>query len=401
VATDINALRSVWNRFGEIDPLWAVLSDDAKKGGRWDVEQFFESGRVEVDDVIRRVDAALAATGREVRPRAGALDFGCGVGRISQGLSPHVGQVDGVDIAVSMVRRAEELNRADNVRFHVSSGELLEQFPDGTFDLVYTAHVLQHMDPVYQRQYVTEFFRVLRPEGVAMLEFATDPVRGAAEALPDAAFRAELTVVAAPSRLNPGDRSTVRVRVRNASGVTWPSTGTDGWYLVTLGGHWWPVDAESGDRTSSESQEEPHRAWLPADLPAGEEVELELPVEVPAEPGAYRLALDLVQEGVDWFVTRGSTPAETAVIRVGGPSGWRHRLSAVGSRALHRSGPSAATEAEPVMEMHGVDDKTIRGWVAQSGGRVLASFDWDEVSKSRSRDWQRRGYICVCEQAGS
>jgi hypothetical protein len=51
------------------------------------------------------------------------------------------------------------------------------------------------------------------------------------------------------------------------------------------------------------------------------------------------------------------------------------------------------------MEMHGIDDATIRGWIDEAGGRVLASFDWDELSRSQSRDWQRRGYICVREES--
>ncbi len=395
MATDFDGLRRVWNRLGEIDPLWAVLSDDAKKGGRWDVDEFFESGRVEVDEVLRRTDEALVAAGRSAGPRERALDFGCGVGRISQGLSRHVGQVDGVDIAESMVRRAGELSRTDNVRFVLSSGELLEQFDDDEFDLVYTAHVLQHMEPTYQQQYVTEFFRVLRDGGVAMLEFVTEPVRGASAALPDEAFRAELTVLDAPTSMRPSDLSTVRVRLRNGGPHAWPSIGTDGWYLVTLGAHWWPVDAQSGHHATTESAEEAHRAWLPTDLAAGEEVELVLPITAPAKLGAYRLALDPVQEGVDWFVRRGNTPVETEVIRVGEPSGW-HRTAEAARRAARRPGRQAEPEPEPVMEMHGIPDETIQGWVEAAGGRVLTSFDWDEVSRSASRDWQRRGYVCVC-----
>jgi hypothetical protein len=166
---------------------------------------------------------------------------------------------------------------------------------------------------------------------------------------------------------------------------------------VTVGGHWWRVDDKSGERTSTESQEEAHRALLPADLPAGEEIELELPIRAPAEPGAYRLALDPVQEGVDWFVSRGSTPVETAVIAVGDSSGWRQRLTEHSRQIMRRPARSPA-HREPVMEMHGVDDATIHDWAEQAGGRVLTSFDWDQVSGSKSRDWKRRGYICVAEK---
>jgi SAM-dependent methyltransferase len=398
VVTDFSALRTTWNRLGELDPLWAVLSDDAKKGGRWDLDEFFESGRMEVDDVMRRVDAAVTADGRQPLKPERALDFGCGVGRISQALRRHAGQVMGVDIADSMIRRARNLNRADNVRFQLSSGELLEQLDDDTFDLVYTAHVLQHMETTYQRRYVSEFFRILRPNGVAMLELVTEPVQGASVPLPDEAFQAELTILDAPSDVRPSQPSTVRVRLRNVGTHAWPSVGTDGWYLVTVGGHWWPVDQASGERSSAESRPEPARAPLPSDLAPGDAVELSFRFRAPDEPGAYRLALDPVQEGVDWFGNRGSTPAETPVIMVADRLGWR-RATSVARKALGRVASQADEGPEPVMEMHGNPDTAIRDWIEEAGGRVLACFDWDEVSRSQSRDWQRRGYICVRERA--
>lgn len=397
MATDFNGLRTTWNRLGEIDPLWAVLSDDAKKGGRWDVDEFFESGRVEVDDVLGRIDAAMVATGLHAGAHHRALDFGCGVGRISQALSRHVDEVDGVDIAASMVERARTLKPPANIHFHLSTGELLEQFDDGYFDLVYTAHVLQHMEPVYQREYVGEFFRVLRPGGIAMLEVVTEPVRGASEALPDEAFHADITVVSAPPRLAPSATAPVVVRARNSSPHRWPSVGTDGWYVVTLGGHWWPVDRTTGERRSTESLPEPRRAKFPDDVGPGEETELTLLATAPEAPGDYRLAVDLVQEGVGWFASRGGTPVDTAVIEVRAPGSWQ-RASAKARRAFSRR-PEQADE--PVMEMHGTNDATLREWVTAAGGRVLTSFDWDDVSKSRSQDWQRRGYVCLYPEPGS
>jgi ubiquinone/menaquinone biosynthesis C-methylase UbiE len=43
------------------------------------------------------------------------------------------------------------------------------------FDLVYTMIVLQHMPQTFQREYVREFFRVLKPGGVAMFEMPDGP----------------------------------------------------------------------------------------------------------------------------------------------------------------------------------------------------------------------------------
>jgi hypothetical protein len=33
-----------WEDLGAVDPLWAILSDNQKKFGRWDLEEFFQTG---------------------------------------------------------------------------------------------------------------------------------------------------------------------------------------------------------------------------------------------------------------------------------------------------------------------------------------------------------------------
>jgi hypothetical protein len=69
---DIKKLKTTWNKLGEIDPLWAVLTHPEKKGGRWDTSEFFETGVREVSDLIDH----LAEVERSVGGKA--LDFGCG-----------------------------------------------------------------------------------------------------------------------------------------------------------------------------------------------------------------------------------------------------------------------------------------------------------------------------------
>ncbi len=45
-------------------------------------------------------------------PKRRALDFGCGVGRLTQALARHFNIVDGVDIAPSMIELANQFNRS-------------------------------------------------------------------------------------------------------------------------------------------------------------------------------------------------------------------------------------------------------------------------------------------------
>jgi hypothetical protein len=56
-----------------------------------------------------------------------------------------------------------------------------------------------------------------------------------------------------------------------------------------------------------------HRSFLEAPLEGGESVVLEAVVEAPASPGAYRLRMSAVQEGVAWFSDRGAAALEHSV----------------------------------------------------------------------------------------
>lgn len=50
-----------------------------------------------------------------------ALDFGCGVGRLTQALGARFDEVVGIDISSSKVKLAEELNTSPNCKFVVNN----------------------------------------------------------------------------------------------------------------------------------------------------------------------------------------------------------------------------------------------------------------------------------------
>ena len=68
------ALARNWEALGDSDPLFGVLSDPTKHGGKWDVEEFVSSGRAHVAKLLRSLEDARAS----FQPGA-CLDFGCGV----------------------------------------------------------------------------------------------------------------------------------------------------------------------------------------------------------------------------------------------------------------------------------------------------------------------------------
>lgn len=168
---DIDNLQQHWNKLGEQDPLWAILTRPDKKGGRWTIEEFFQLGVAEISEVT----AYLRGLGIATRP-AKALDFGCGVGRLTQALAGYCDEVVGIDIAPSMIEQANRLNRqGDRCRYLVNPGTDLTIVGDERFDLIYTNMVLQHMQPAYSARYIAEFVRLLTPGGVAVFQIPARP----------------------------------------------------------------------------------------------------------------------------------------------------------------------------------------------------------------------------------
>lgn len=169
MTVELDELQRDWSTLGTKDPLWAVLSLPGKRAGSWDIEEFLSTGRADVDETVCWLDQ-LALPIRWGR----VLDFGCGVGRLSQALASHADEVIGVDIAPPMLDAARRLDRSGGkCRFLLNDTADLSQFPDGHFDLVYSALVLQHLPPAAIDRYLIEFLRVLRPGGVAVVQVPT------------------------------------------------------------------------------------------------------------------------------------------------------------------------------------------------------------------------------------
>jgi ubiquinone/menaquinone biosynthesis C-methylase UbiE len=162
----LEQLRENWERWAEVDPMWAVCTDADKRNNQWRAEEFFASGRAEIDLLM----AEVAQLGREP-PRGAALDFGCGMGRLTQALARHFDQCTGVDISARMIELARQHNTCgERCRYLLNQADQLGQFAGETFDFIYCSRVLQHMAPAYSLAYVREFVRVLRPAGLLVFQ---------------------------------------------------------------------------------------------------------------------------------------------------------------------------------------------------------------------------------------
>ncbi len=174
-ATALGRLGHQWNALGERDALGAVLTRPGFAPA-WDLHDFFETGRADVDRLMTRAAWRVPELSRDR-----ALDFGCGVGRLTQALALYFSEVCGVDVAHSMIAFARRENRApQRCHFEVNRRAHLRRFQTGTFDLVYSRLVLQHIPPHLVTRYIPELVRVLAPGGLLVFQLPTvisDPVR--------------------------------------------------------------------------------------------------------------------------------------------------------------------------------------------------------------------------------
>ena len=168
-----------WERFAREDPLFFIETDPVRRAS---LEEFLAGGRETAEGALELAGDGLA--------RGRALEIGCGMGRTVTALAEHFEHVDGIDIAPTMVERGRERGLPANVRLAVTPGDGTIDHGDGEFDLVFSHLVLQHVpgEEVVAR-YLAETARVLRPGGMALLQFDTRPQSIASRlvhALPDA-----------------------------------------------------------------------------------------------------------------------------------------------------------------------------------------------------------------------
>jgi ubiquinone/menaquinone biosynthesis C-methylase UbiE len=158
---NLKKLKNDWENLAERDALGAILTDASRTGGKWDVAEFMATGDAEVETVMSH----LARIGQVPDGDGEAMDFGCGVGRLTQALARRFADCVGLDISPQMIEKAVAFNQYPNCRYMVHSDTRLP-FADATFSFVYSNIVLQHVPTRFAEQYLREFVRVLAPGGV-------------------------------------------------------------------------------------------------------------------------------------------------------------------------------------------------------------------------------------------
>ena len=286
-----------WDGFAATDPLWAVLAFPDKSDGRWTVSEFMKTGEREIALLFHRF-AELQLP----EPAGRGLDFGCGVGRLTQALARRMSHVVGADISPLMIDVARKLNRyPDRARYICTAETGLDTLPPRSFQCIYSNIVLQHVAPDIAARYLHEFFRLLAPDGLLIFQLPShkqEHVEPEIAAMPDGAYRATIDLVSpVPANVVAGSELALTFRVRNASDHVWrqPQVGP-----LALGNHW--LDARGLLMVAQDDG----RAPLLQIVPPGLEWPVLMTMRAPAEPGRYVGEIDLVHEGISWFGDKGS-----------------------------------------------------------------------------------------------
>lgn len=162
-----------WERLGRIDPYWAVLSEESYRRERMSDAQltrFLQSGEAYVEHLWHQCREMFGSFAP-----ARALDFGCGVGRVTLPLARRTKSVVAVDIAQSMLDHARALldkHGVTNVEL-VKGDDTLARVT-GPFDLVHSLIVFQHIPVARGLALAERLIELAGDEGVVVLHVLYD-----------------------------------------------------------------------------------------------------------------------------------------------------------------------------------------------------------------------------------
>lgn len=153
-----------WQQIGELHPFWGVLTAPEFRNEALtpqNVESFYASGVEHVNWLAEIVERHFGQPLKAMK----ALDFGCGVGRLTHAMTALAESVTGLDISPGMLAKARERTAA-KVHF-------LSALTDEQFDWLHSFIVFQHIPPARGMVILEDLLRRLTPGGLVTLHFTT------------------------------------------------------------------------------------------------------------------------------------------------------------------------------------------------------------------------------------
>jgi SAM-dependent methyltransferase len=170
---------AVWRRLSQTAPYWSVLSMDefANELTPATRDKFFQTG----EDLVANAFARASALAPGLSSPAVAIDFGCGVGRLTRPLARRSGRVYAVDISADMLRMCLENCAEAGLR------NVIPIFSTGALtgieaDLIVTSITFQHIRPSRGMLILESLLNALKIGGVAFLFIL---VAGASNVVPE------------------------------------------------------------------------------------------------------------------------------------------------------------------------------------------------------------------------
>lgn len=170
MTSTLDRMREQWDAMARRNAFYGVVSwPEFQALDQVDREKFWETGRKEVDLFLERLN--LGETGSW-----SMVEIGCGLGRMTHRFAERFGKVYAVDVSPEMFGRAKtQWTHLPNVEFILGHGNDFPGVSDRSVDFVFSFIVLQHVpDPQIVKDYLCEAARVLKPGGLAYLQFRTD-----------------------------------------------------------------------------------------------------------------------------------------------------------------------------------------------------------------------------------
>ncbi|MFN7220406.1 MAG: class I SAM-dependent methyltransferase [Burkholderiales bacterium] len=169
--TPYNSTDLAWEEWGKRDPYFGVITNPKFRRDNLSAEakaEFLESGRHHIEHFFQVIRHHVDPTFEPKR----AMDFGCGVGRISIPLAAKVGEVVAVDVSPSMLQEAQRnaLETGIENMVCVQSDDDLSLLA-GEFDFIHSSIVFQHIPPSRGRVIFRELLKRLAPGGVCAVHF--------------------------------------------------------------------------------------------------------------------------------------------------------------------------------------------------------------------------------------
>lgn len=281
---DFLELKNNWNEFGKNEAAWAIDVKACSFDGENDMELFYQSG---IDDVERLKKEFKFLNVDLEKYHGEGLDFGCGLGRLTQGMcnSLNLENITGVDVSKEMIQGAKKNNKFRNCNYVLNEKADLSIFPDNKFDVIVSMLVLQHIHPRYMHNYIKEFCRILKPNGVCMFNLPDSNINKAFDYIENISSEDEFVL----RQENPP----IKITVQNCGSITWKKE-----HSINLGNQYL-------DSSLNIIKYDDVRVPLSKDIEPGEKWQVAFDMGEIPENASY-VSFDMVYEGKFWFAEKGN-----------------------------------------------------------------------------------------------